>query len=112
VQARAKREIKEGNGKEAREGKKKGKREEVKVEEHTLAKPPAKPNPIPPNKPGAAKNASPLPIVPSIVPPNNAATPPTAAYFAYRIKRRMMYRRTYLISALPCFGAQSRLSSR
>ena len=80
-QQRVKR-IKDSRGKGGREGKKKGKREEVKVEGHTLAKPPARPNPIPPSNPGAAKNASPLPIVPSIVPPNNAAIPPTAAYLA------------------------------
>jgi hypothetical protein len=75
-------------------------RAEGKEERHTLAKPPAKPNPIPPSNPGAAKNATPLPSVPNIEPPNRAATPPTAAYFAYRMRRRIMYRSTYLLSAL------------
>jgi hypothetical protein len=74
--------------------------EERGEERHTLAKPPAKPNPIPPNNPGAAKKATPLPSVPNIEPPSRAATPPTAAYFAYRMRRRIMYRRTYLILAL------------
>jgi hypothetical protein len=74
--------------------------EERGEERHTLAKPPAKPNPIPPSNPGAAKNATPLPSVPNIEPPSRAATPPTAAYFAYRMRRRIMYRRTYLILAL------------
>jgi hypothetical protein len=84
-----------------RGGKEEGRSKEE--ERHTLAKPPAKPNPIPPNNPGAAKNATPLPSVPNIEPPSRAATPPTAAYFAYRIRRRIMYRRTYLISVLLLF---------
>jgi hypothetical protein len=65
---------KERGGKEER-----GSKEE---EIHTLANPPAKPNPIPPSNPGAAKKATPLPSVPNIEPPSRAATPPTAAYFA------------------------------
>lgn len=42
---------------------------------------------MPPPIPGAAKNASPLPSVPSRPAPIVATTAPTAAYFAYRMMR-------------------------
>ncbi len=51
---------------------------------------------VPPMMPGAAKNASPLPIVPSRPVPSAATTAPTAAYLAYRSSRRIAYRMTYL----------------
>ena len=50
------------------------------------------PIPIPPIKPGAAKN----PNGPIIVLPKTATTAPTAAYFAYLTNLRIAYRNTYL----------------
>ena len=51
---------------------------------------------IPAPIPGAAKNASPLPIVPKSPPPMAATMAPTAAYLAYRISLLMAYLIIYL----------------
>ena len=63
---------------------------------HTLSTAVATPIAIPAPIPGAAKNAIPLPSVPSSPPPMAATIAPTAAYLAYRINRLMAYRITYL----------------
>ena len=64
----------------------------------TFAKAVMTPIPIPTPRLGAAKNAIPLPNVPRTVPPNVATIAPTAAYFAYRKSRRMIYLMAYLSS--------------